>query len=145
MIAVQRLSARARLDDSVAALSHARALAKSGDESWAQWVEEYGRGEALILRLELTLELAGDGDEVLTTSRDGFFVESHVHAPKVEQQIAEVASGDLATLAGQLVRRERDLDLDGIGAMYVHVELGPDVLRRLTDQARRPAASPSPS
>jgi len=128
---VQRLSARAQLDESPAALSHASARAESGDESWEQWLAEYRRGEALILRLELTLELSGDGNEVVRTSRDGLFVENHVHAPKVEQQIAELASGDFAAMAGQLAQRGRDLDLRGIGAMYVHVELDRDVQRRL--------------
>lgn len=131
MIAVQRLSARARLDESAAALSQATALAASGDESWEQWLAEYRRGDALILSLDLTLELAGDGNEVLRTSTDGLFVENHVHAPNVEQQIAELASGDFAALAGQLEQRGRDLDLRGISAMYVHVELDPDVRRRV--------------
>ncbi|HTP19473.1 MAG TPA: hypothetical protein VMJ65_07710 [Solirubrobacteraceae bacterium] len=131
MIAVQRLSARARLDESPSALSHARARAESGDESWEQWLAEYGRGDALILRLELTLELGGDENEVLRTSRNGFFVENHVHAPQVEQQVAELAAGDFAVMAGQLAQRGRDLDVHGIGAMYVHVELDPDVQGRL--------------
>lgn len=131
MIAVQRLSARARLDESAAALSQATALAASGDESWEQWLAEYRRGDALILSLDLTLELAGDGNEVLRTSTDGLFVENHVHAPNVEQQIAELASGDFAALAGQLEQRGRDLDLRGISAMYVHVELDADVRRRV--------------
>jgi hypothetical protein len=137
MIAVQRLSARARLDESPVALSHAKARAESGDESWEQWLAEYRRGDALILHLDLTLELAGDGYEVVQTSRDGFFVENHVHAPKVEQQIAEVASGDFAALAGRLAHVGRDLDAHGIGAMYVHVELDPDIHRRLRGGRRR--------
>jgi hypothetical protein len=136
MTAVQRLSARACLDESASALTHARALAESGDESWEQWLAEYRRGDALILRLELTLELADDRGESVRASRDGFFVERHVHAPKVEQQIAELASGDFATLAGELAGRGRDLDPHEIGAMYVHVELAPDVHRRLTDRGR---------
>jgi len=137
VIAVQRLSARARLDESPAALSHATAQAESGDESWEQWLAEYRRGDALILRLELTLELAGDGNEVLQTSTDGLFVENHVHAPKVEQQIAELASGDFAALAGELVQRGRDVDVRGISAMYVHVELDPDVQRRVGGRRAR--------
>jgi hypothetical protein len=131
MIAVQRLSARARLDESPVALWHAEARAESGDESWEQWLAEYRRGDALILCLELTLELAGDGEEVVQILRDGFFVENHVHAPQVEQQIAELASGDFAAVAGQLAQSGRDLDVNGVGAMYVHVELDPDVHRRL--------------
>lgn len=133
VIAVQRLSARARLDESPVALSHAKARAESGDESWEQWLADYRRGDALILRLDLTLELTGDEDEVLEMSRDGFFVESDVHAPTVERQIAEVASGDFAAMAGQLAQRGCDLDVHGIGTMYVHVELDPDVQRRLRD------------
>ena len=141
MIAVQRLSARARLDESPVALWHATARAESGDESWEQWLAEYRRGDALILRLELTLELAGDGNEVLRTSTDGLFVENHADAPKVEQQIAELASGDFAALARQLAQHGRDLDLHGIGAMYVHVELDTDVQRGVRDRQAVPQSA----
>jgi len=134
MVWVRRLSARASLDDSPAALAHATAQADSGDESWEQWVAEYRRGEALVLRLELTLELGDEAGEVITASRDGFFVENHAHAPKVEQQIAELASGDLTALAAELTQRGHELDVSELGAMYVHVELDPDVRRRV--QAR---------
>src|SRR6185437_15316541 len=84
VLSVQRLSVRASLDDSPAALAHAEAQAAAGDESWEQWVAEYQRGEALLVRLELTLEVSDGSGEVLTASRDGFFVENHVHAPKLE-------------------------------------------------------------
>jgi hypothetical protein len=134
MVRVQRLSARASLDDSPTALAHARAQAEAGDESWEQWVAEYQRGEALILRLDLTLEVVDGTGEVLTASRDGFFVENHVHAPKVEQQIAELASGDLGVLAAQLAERGQELDLRELGTMYVHVELDPAVQRRVADR-----------
>lgn len=138
MVWVRRLSARASLDDSPTALAHATAQADSGDESWEQWVAEYQRGEALVLRLELTLELGDATGEVITASRDGFFVENNAHAPKVEQQIAELASGDLTALAAELTQRGHDLDARELGAMYVHVELDPDV--RLRVQARGAAA-----
>jgi len=138
MVWVRRLSARASLDDSPAALEHATAQADSGDESWEQWVAEYRRGEALVLRLELTLELGDEAGEVITASTDGFFVENHAHAPKVEQQIAELASGDLSALAAELAQRGHELDVRELGAMYVHVELDPDVRRRV--QARGAAA-----
>lgn len=95
---------------------------------------EYQRGEALVLRLELTLELGEGDDEIITASRDGFFVENHAHAPKVEQQIAELASGDLTALADELRQRGHELDVRELGAMYVHVELDPEVRRRV--QAR---------
>jgi hypothetical protein len=134
MLCVQRLSARASLDDSPAPVAHAKAQAEAGDESWEQWVAEYQRGEALILRLELSLEVADGTGEVLTASRDGFFVENHGHAPKVEQQIAELASGDLGALAVQLAQRGQEVDPQELGTMYVHVELDPEVRRRVADR-----------
>ena len=135
VVSVQRLSVRALLDESPAILAHAEALAAAGDESWEQWVAEYQRGDALIVRMELTLEITDTTGEVLTASRDGFFVENHVHAPKVEQQIAELASEDLAALAAEFAQRGHDLDLKELGAMYVHVELAPELRRRVQDRA----------
>jgi hypothetical protein len=135
VVSVQRLSVRALLDDSPAALAHAEDQAAAGDESWEQWVAEYQRGDALIVRLELTLEISDGTGEVLTASRDGFFVENHAHAPKLEQQIAELASDDLAALAAEFARRGHDLDLRDLGMMYVHVELAPELRRRVQDRA----------
>jgi hypothetical protein len=135
VVYVQRLSVRALLDESPAILAQAKTLAAAGDESWEQWVAEYQRGDALIVRLELTLEVCDGAGEVLTASRDGFFVENHVHAPKVEQQIAELASGDLAALAAEFAERAHDIDLHELGAMYVHVELAPELRRRVLDRA----------
>ena len=135
MVSVQRLSVRALLDDSPSALAHAESLAADGDESWEQWVAEYKRGDALIVRLELALELNTGAGEVFTTSRDGFFVENHVHAPKVEQQIAELAWDDLTDLAEELARKGHDLDLHKLGTMYVHVELDQELRQRVQDRA----------
>ena len=135
MVCVQRLSARAALDDTAGTLEHARALADAGDESWEQWVAEYQRGDALIVRLELRLEFADATEDVLTTAKDGFFVENHNHVPKLEQQIAELASGDLATLAEELAQQGHDIDVHELGTMYVHVELDSELRRRLRDHA----------
>jgi hypothetical protein len=138
MVWVRRLSARAVLDEAPSALAHAEAQAAAGDESWQQWVAEYRRGDALILRLELTLELGDDAGEVVTAATDGLFVENNGHMPRVEQQIAELASDDLTALAAELAQRGHELDLQALGAMYVHVELGQDVRGRV--DARHPAA-----
>jgi len=134
MVCVRRLSARASVDDTPGALAHAKAQADAGDESWERWVAEYHRGDALILRLELRLELADGGGDVITASRDGFFVENHVHAPKVEQQIAELASDDLAALAADAAQRGHDIDRHELSAMYVHVELDPELRRRVENR-----------
>lgn len=134
VVSVQRLSVRALLDDSPNALAHAEAQAAAGDESWEQWVTEYQRGEALIVRLELELEVTGETGEVLTATRDGFFVENHVHAPKLEQQIAELAANDLTVLAEEFTQRGHDLDLRDLATMYVHVELDSELRRRVQDR-----------
>ncbi len=146
-MSVQRLSARARLDDSPEALAHARAEAAAGDESWEQWVAEYERGEALIIQLELTISYtAGEAQELGTCSR-GLFVESDGHPAKVEQQIAELASGDFVELAKQLVARGHQIDVYDLGEMYVHVELDGDLRRCLETRRtqRRSSADYSPS
>jgi hypothetical protein len=135
MVCVQRLSALAVLDDSAAALAHAKELADAGDESWEQWVAEYQRGDALIVRLELKLEFADSTHDVLTTAKNGFFVENHVHVPKLEQQIAELASDDIAVLAEELAQRGDAFDVQELGRMYVHVELDPELRERLRDRS----------
>jgi hypothetical protein len=135
VVSVQRLSVRALLDESPAVLARAEAEAAAGDESWEQWVAEYRRGDALVVRLELTVEVSGGPGDALTASRGGFFVENHVHAPKLEQQIAELASSDLDALASELSERGHGLDLRGLGTMYVHVELDPELRRRVEERA----------
>lgn len=135
MVSVQRLSVRASLDDSPAALANAEAHAAAGDESWEQWVAEYRRGEALIVRLELEVEIDDGAQEVLTASKAGFFVENNAHAPNLEQQIAELAAEDLAALATEFSQRGHDLDLGALGSMYVHVELAPELRKRVQDRA----------
>jgi hypothetical protein len=136
VLSVQRLSARARLDDSPESLARARAQAAAGDESWEQWVTEYERGDALILSLELIAELAGGEDDVITTI-DGLFVERDPHTPKVERQVAELASGDFVTIADELIARGHDVDRYELGEMYVHVELDHEIRRRLSGDFRR--------
>jgi hypothetical protein len=139
VLSVQRLSARAVLDESPAALAHAEALAADGDESWEQWVTEYQRGEALIVRLELALEVVDREGEILTATHHGFFVEHRFHAPQLEQQIAELASGELVILADRFAGEGHQLDARELGMMYVHVELDPGLVRRLRDRSAPPS------
>ena len=53
---VRRLAARASLDDPGPAFARAKAAAAAGDESWDAWLSEYERGDAVIVRLEVTLD-----------------------------------------------------------------------------------------
>jgi hypothetical protein len=142
VLSVQRLSARALLDDSPEALAHARAQAAAGDESWQQWVGEYQRGEALILRLELTLSYSDGEARELRSSSGGLFVETAVHPAKLEQQIAELASGDFVELAEQLVALGHQIDAYELGNMYVRVELDEDLLRSLQTAGHSVSSGP---
>ncbi len=138
MVTVQRLWARARLDESPDALAYATAEASRGDESWEQWVSEYQRGDALIVCVDLTLEL-GDGQLVKAkTPPRGVFVENDVHAPIVERQVAELARGEFDSLAAELAARGHPIDPDELAEMYVHVELDPGMLSHLASNDSRP-------
>jgi hypothetical protein len=123
--------AHARLDECTSALAHARAAAAAGDESWQQWVEEYERGEALILSIDLTLVYSENGRSEVKSTSHGLFVECDLHLPKVEQQVAELAGGDFMQLAEQLAADGYQLDVDELGDMYVHVDIDEPVRRML--------------
>ena len=135
MTTVRRVSAIARLDDPRETLARAQADAESGDESWGRWVAEYGQGEAIVVWLEVEVELAGIEAEVLTTANHGVFVETALHPPKVEQQIAEIATKDFESLARKLNDRGHEIECHDLAQMYVHVELADDVRCALADRA----------
>lgn len=136
MVSLQRLSVRARLDDAPEALAHAKTEAAAGDESWEQWVAEYERGDALIIRLELMVEVGGDEAQRLSSSSGGYFVENTAHPPKLEHQIAELASADLVSLAEELCARGQAIDAHELQQMYVHVQLDEDIVMRLPAPTR---------
>jgi hypothetical protein len=131
VLSVQRLWAHARLDEWSQPVARARAEAAAGDESWAQWVSEWEQGQALIIRLELEIEFQRNDPPPLTASLGGFFIEIDPHRPKVEHQIAELASGEFVALAEGGDGQSLALDLDDLALMYVHVELDRDLKRHL--------------
>jgi hypothetical protein len=136
MLRVQRLQARARLDDPAPALARAAAEAESGDESWAEWIAEYERGEAVIIRLDVSLEVSDGAEERIEVENRGVWIEKDHHPAKIEQQVAELASKDYATLVGRLSERGHELDRRELGEMYVHVELADDLRAALSDPDR---------
>lgn len=143
MATVQRLSVLVRLDDPADALRRARAEARAGDDSWQQWVDEFERGEALVIRLEVALDLGSEDPPIIEMANRGVFIEKDVHPPKVEHQVAELASKDFCALAAKLQDRGYDLDEDDLAEMYAHVELDPEVRLALRDAgaSRRSARS----
>jgi hypothetical protein len=52
-------------------------------------------------------------------------------------QIAEVASGDLQSLAEELARHGHHVEAKELDQMYVHVELDDAVLERLAPGSKR--------
>jgi hypothetical protein len=140
MMRVERITACARLSDPAELLSYAREAAEAGDESWRQWVEELERGDALVVALELSVELVNGANEDLHTSTRAFFVDCAVATPHVERQIAEVAYEELVVLLpDQLSAHGHPPDLLDCEPMYVHVELDPEVRRSLSGAAGRVA------
>ena len=126
---VRRLAARASLDDPGPAFARAKAAAIAGDESWEAWLSEYERGDAVIVRLEVTLDTdPGSNHRVATVSR-GLWVERCVHQAEFEQHVAELAASAFAVLTDRLVDLGHRLDRDELAQMYVHVELD-DKLRK---------------
>jgi hypothetical protein len=144
MLVVQRVEVMASLDDPRAALEWARREASAGDASWAQWVAEYERGEALILRLEVKLVAAGDRHEVIEVSNPGVFAEMTSHPPQLERQIAEMASKDYGVIAERLRRRGHAIDTFELGEMYVHVELDPALRASLLAPGAAGSTHPHP-
>ena len=136
MTTVHRLVAHARLDDAQTALGRARAEAAEGDESWEQWVAEYERGDAVVISLELTLEVGNGAEDVIRGRSEGLFVELDADIPQVERQIAELASGDVTALADELAARGQHVDADELGEMYVHVEIDPELRAALARHGR---------
>jgi hypothetical protein len=126
-----QLHARVTLDDPERTLAEAEAAAAEGDESWEQWLAEYHRGEALIVRLEFSVEFSAGERDVVRVANPGVFIEKHPDPPMVEQQIAEVASKDFPFIARDLTARGHPIDEGALSEMYVHVELEDDVRRAL--------------
>lgn len=141
MITVERLSALARLDEPGDALARARVEADAGDDSWQQWLTEYERGEALIVRVHVTLELC-EG-EPLRLTNTGVWIEKALHPPKVEQQIFELIPKDFQELAAQIGQRGHPVDRWELGEMYIHVELAQDLRRALAAGAAAEEQTPA--
>jgi hypothetical protein len=96
-----------------------------------------------VVRLSTTLFAADGGAHVIESSNRGVFVETGIHPPRLEQQIADLAGHDLGPLAGELLRRGHRLAPYALEDMYVHVELGEELKAAIArpGSARRGYAS----
>jgi hypothetical protein len=124
---VRRVEAAATLTDPRSALTAARGRATE-DPDWALWVDEYARGEALIVDLVLTARLAtDDGRErlVKTAGADVWLQTGSI--PEVEAQIEELATVHLAQLELQMSRAGLRDAVGDLCHCYIHVRLADDV------------------
>ena len=140
---VERLRVRVTLDDPAPAVTQARDEAGRGDESWQRWVAEYECGEAVIVALEVALEVFDGRPAVIDVASRGVFIETNADLPKVEQQVAELVSKDFPLLARELAVRGHRVDPRELDEMYVHVELDHDLRGALRALANRAASPPA--
>jgi hypothetical protein len=145
MLTIERLLVTVALDDPAEALRRAREAADAGDESWAQWINDYDRGEALVVRLDVTVE-ADDGQRrTIEVANRGVFIEADAHAPKVERQVSDIVSKDFEVLTRELSKLDRRFDEWDLDEMYFHVELGRDVVATLRRSGSRARGSEDPA
>jgi len=131
MRSIRAIKCHADLDDSPA-LNEARANAAEGDESWQQWVDEYDRGRALILRLEVAIAFDdGDGIDETHMVNQGIWIEVSPHPPAVAGQLEEIVSKDFNVLGARLRDEGIDVSPTDLADMHVEVDMSMDVLRAL--------------
>jgi hypothetical protein len=139
---VLQLHTRVTLDDPAPTLAEGEAAAADGDESWEQWLGEYQRGEAPIVRIEFCVEFSAGRRETLRVANPGVFIEKHPDPSAVEQQIAEVATKDFPLIKCELAARGHDVEEESLSEMYVHVELEDDVRQALETGSRAHGGPP---
>ncbi len=141
---VERLQVRVSLDDPEPALARAAEAARSGDISWQRWRAEHGRGDALVVRLEVRA-WASDGarQTEVAIANHGVFAERDAHPPQFEQQMAELALKDMEQLARDLVAQGHPVDAATLAEMYIHVELEPSLRSALCTPGERTTGLPA--
>jgi hypothetical protein len=138
MRSIRSITCRAELDEVGPELEAARERAASGDPSWEQWVREYDAGQALILRLHVTISFdAGGKIGEVGTVNYGIWVEQSPHPPAVAGQLQAVASKDFNHLSGELHERGIEVTANDLAEMQAQVELSDDVMRLLDSRPQQ--------
>jgi rhodanese-related sulfurtransferase len=136
---IVRLAVYATVDETGEARERAQRDAAAGDSSWQEWLAEHDRGDALIVRLRVTAEFSqGHGQGRVEVMNRDVWLENDQHAPKVEEQVREIAYKDVQALRSALRDRGVDVTTEDLEAMMIHVELADSVLDEL-----RPRSTPS--
>ena len=122
---VERIAAHAALTDGREELEEAAAWAAEGDADWQAWIDDVAAGLALVLRLDVVVEVRWpDGaTDRFHAQAESICVEKHLDPPKVEEQRRELAGKDFPALVPRLRSAGLEIEESDLEAMYVHVEL----------------------
>jgi hypothetical protein len=120
-----RLSAVAELDDRPEAAVPIRDRAADGDADNAWLLDEWQAGRIILTKVTVTVVAEDAHGGVVSVDRlvDGVWLERD-EPPHVEEQVAEVAPGELPGLYRELRERGVTLDDGRLESSYLHVELG---------------------
>jgi hypothetical protein len=145
---IERIVARAWLQDPEEEVDRVRGEVLRGDESWGRWLDELERGDAVVagMQVEVHVRLSDGSSRTAQAENHHLWLEVATHPPMLEAQIQEIAGKDFEALAERL-REFGDGDGAGVTAyalsnMYVHVELSSELrtANRRSDPAEQAIA-----
>jgi len=143
---IHAVAARAWLGDPRSELLQARLRADDGDPDWRQWVDEYDRGEATLVDIEVSVTFGrSDGStETVATVNHGIWLQVGVHPPVAAALVAEIAPKDFDYLAARIQELGEPVDVIELEQMYIDVALDESLLAALRPPAARPGSGPGP-
>lgn len=118
-------------------LDLARQCAGAGDPDWAQWVQEFNRGEAALMdiRVGLSVELDDGSSETLEVENHGIWIELRVQPPVLEAIVADICAKDFAVFADRIGQLGGSITVPELEDMHVAVEIEGDLLAALRPPA----------
>lgn len=133
MAIVARIDATAELDDPTEAVELARRQAREADQDeFSQLVRDWESGRVVVVAVHVRVELRSEDGKPTRASRrsSGVWLECDI-PPRVESQVQEVVPNELESLASELNADGVTVTADELAHMFVHVELGPELRRKL--------------
>jgi hypothetical protein len=126
---IERVDASAWRQDPTEEVRRVREELRDGDESWARWLAELERGEAVVasMRVAVHLRLPDGTLRTVEAENHDLWLEVETHAPSLEAQVQDLSSKDAAVLADRLCELGAAITADDLSRMYVHVELAEDL------------------
>lgn len=148
---VERLVARVWVQDPGEEVARIRRELDGGDDTWRRWLEELERGDAVVASMHVTAYARlSDGTRCRADAENHhLWLELGAHPPLLEAQVQEVVGKDCGPLAQRLREFGELITADALSDMYVHVELGDDIVAAMPapgrhEPAHRPEAREAP-